>query len=172
MELIDLIPNSMSFRVITTLELRDGDEVPVGFTGRVKLLEENSVIAVAWYADGQLQNPGKHHPAYRRFRPDGRLKYEMFYLHGLLHDPADRLPAVRGYYADGKVHYEERYFAGQRNDARDGSAAVRKWRSDGSVRHELHYEHGRRIRDDDTARSSAPTQRTPAPVKYTRPPAH
>ena len=174
MELIDLIPNSMSFRVITTLELAEGDEVPVGFTGRVKLREHDAVVAVAWYADGQLHNPGKHHPAYRRFRSDGKLKYEMFYTHGLLHDPADRLPAVRGFYADGRVHYEERYFAGQRNDARDGSAAVRKWRHDGTVRHELRYAHGRRLREEAVAPDAAAPRPAAAkrPAKYTRPPAH
>jgi hypothetical protein len=174
MELFDLIPNSMSFRVITTLDLVDVAEVPVGFTGRVKLRENDAVVAVSWYADGQLHNPGKHHPAYRRFRPDGRLKFEMFYTHGLLHDPADRIPAVRGFYADGRVHYEERYFAGQRNDARDGAAAILKWRHDGTLRHELHYVHGRRLRDGETAPEPSAARPTASkrPSKYTRPPAH
>ena len=44
------------------------------------------------YRDGQLHNPGRHHPAYRRFRPDGKLKYELFYTHGLLHDPGANTP--------------------------------------------------------------------------------
>lgn len=145
MELIDLIPNSMSFRVITTIDVTDDAEIPVGFTGRVKHHDADHVSAVSWYVDGQLHNPGKHHPAYRRFRPDGRLKFEMFYTHGLLHDPSDTVPAVRGYYADGKVHYEERYFGGRRNDAKDGTAAIRKWRHDGALRHELRYTNGRRV---------------------------
>lgn len=162
MELIDLIPNSMSFRVITTLELHEGDEVPVGFTGRVKLYEDATVVSVAWYSEGQMHNPGKHHPAYRRFRPDGRLKYEMFYTHGLLHDPSDRTPAVRGYYADGAVHYEERFFGGKRNDGKD-SAAIRKWRHDGTLRHELHYIHGRRIRDDEPLPEPTPLPRNSRP---------
>lgn len=147
MELIDLIPNSLSFRVVVTVDLHEGDEIPVGFTGRVKHHDGDHVVAVSWYQDGQLHNPGKHHPAYRCFRHDGRLKYEMFYTHGLLHDPSDQLPAVRGYYADGKVHYEERWFGGKRHDGRDGSAAIRKWRADGSLRHELHYSLGKRLVD-------------------------
>jgi antitoxin component YwqK of YwqJK toxin-antitoxin module len=145
MELIDLIPNSMSFRVVTTIEITDEHEIPVGFTGRVKHFENGVVVYVAWYSDGQMHNPGKHHPAYRRFRGDGRLKYEMFYTHGLLHDPTDTDPAVRGFYADGKVHYEERYFGGKRHDSRNGTAAIRKWRHDGALRHEIHYLQGKRV---------------------------
>jgi len=174
MELIDLIPNSMSFRVVTTLDIHEEGEIPVGFTGRVKHHEQGTITSVAWYADGQLHNPGKHHPAYRRFRPDGRLKYEMFYVHGLLHDPSDHVPAVRGYYADGAVHYEERYFGGKRNDAKDGSAAIRKWRHDGSMRHELHYVHGRRVVDGVPPPDAAPTRSTagrPAPRPPAAPPA-
>lgn len=162
MELIDLIPNSMSFRVVTTLDVHDGDEIPVGFTGRVKHHDDaNTVVAVSWYADGQLHNPGKQHPAFRRFRHDGRLKYEMFYTHGLLHDPSDHVPAVRGFYADGKVHYEERYFGGKRNDGKDGSAAIRKWRADGTLRHELRYDQGRRLMSGTpSAQPAAPTRST------------
>ena len=33
MELIDLIPNAMSFRVITTIDIEDEAEIPVDFTG-------------------------------------------------------------------------------------------------------------------------------------------
>jgi antitoxin component YwqK of YwqJK toxin-antitoxin module len=163
MELIDLIPNSMSFRVVTTIEITDESEIPVGFTGRVKHHENGVVVYVAWYHDGQMHNPGKHHPAYRRFRPDGRLKYEMFYTHGLLHDPTDTDPAVRGYYADGATHYEERYFGGKRHDSRDGTAAIRKWRHDGVLRHEIHYQHGKRVVE------GAPAA---APRRSTRPPAN
>jgi antitoxin component YwqK of YwqJK toxin-antitoxin module len=170
MELIDLIPNSMSFRVVTTIDVREGDEIPVGFTGRVKHHEDDHIVAVSWYADGQLHNPGKHHPAFRRFRHDGRLKYEMFYTHGLLHDPSDHVPAVRGYYADGAVHYEERYWGGKRQDAKDGTAAIRKWRSDGSMRHELHYVAGRRMVDDKvvdpTPTKSSSARPAPRPPRY------
>lgn len=74
MELIDLVPNSMSFRVITTLDIRDEAEIPSNFTGRVRYHEKNAITYVAWYKDGELHNPGRNYPAYRRFRGDGRLK--------------------------------------------------------------------------------------------------
>ena len=148
MELIDLIPNAMSFRVITTIDIEDEAEIPVDFTGRVRRHAGGSVSYVAWYRDGQLHNPGRQYPAYRRFRPDGKLKYELFYTHGLLHDPSASIPAARGYFADGKVHYEERYWAGKRHDGRDGEPAIRKWRNDGTIRHELRYLDGRRLADD------------------------
>lgn len=148
MELIDLIPNSMSFRVISTIDIEDEAEIPVGFTGRVRRHSNGSMCYVAWYREGQLHNPGRRRPAYRRFRPDGKRKYELFYTHGLLHDPTTEMPAARGYFADGKVHYEERYWAGKRQDGRDGIPAIRKWRNDGTVRHELRYIDGRRLADD------------------------
>ena len=147
MELIDLVPSSLSFRVITTIDIDDESEIPTGFTGRVKRHSNGSISYVAWYRDGQLHNPGRSHAAYKRFRPDGKLKYELFYTHGLLHDPGATTPAARGYFADGRVHYEERYWAGKRHDGRDGTPAIRKWRNDGSIRHELHYQDGRRITD-------------------------
>ena len=144
MELIDLVPNSLSFRVFTTINVDDESEIPTGFTGRVRRHVAGSIAYVAWYTEGRLHNPGKNHPAYRRFRPDGRLKYELFYEHGELQDPSPKVPAVRGYYADGSVHYEERYQTGKRQDGKDGTAAIRKWRNDGSLRHEMRYEDGRR----------------------------
>ena len=149
MELIDLVPNSMSFRVISTLDITDEAEIPTSFTGRVRFHEKSAITYVAWYKDGELHNPGRNHAAYRRFRGDGKLKYELFYTHGLLHDPGVSTPAVRGYFVDGRVHYEERYWAGKRRDAKDGTAAIRKWRQDGTLRHELHYRDGRRLRDDE-----------------------
>lgn len=150
MELIDLVPNSLSFRVITTIDVDDEREIPTGFTGRVRrhvAVPVRHVAYVAWYSNGQLHNPGRTHPAYRRFRADGRVKYELFYAHGQLHDPSATTPAVRGFYADGAVHYEERYQTGTRTDGRDGTAAIRKYRNDGSLRHELHYRDGRRTAD-------------------------
>ncbi|MEO7399050.1 MAG: hypothetical protein ABIW84_10840 [Ilumatobacteraceae bacterium] len=144
MELIDLIPNSMSFRMVTTLDVDDEREIPAGFTGRVRRHDCGSVVYVAWYSRGRLHNPGKLHPAYRRFRRDGRIKYDLFYRDGQLDDPTDVVPAVRGYYASGAVHYEEHYSAGIRTDSRNGSAAVTKWREDGSLRHALNYDAGRR----------------------------
>ena len=164
MELIDLIPNSMSFRVVTTIDAHDGDEIPVGFTGRIKHHDEtDGVVAVSWYVDGQLHNPGKHHPAFRRFRHDGRLKYEMFYTHGLLHDPSATTPAVRGYYADGSTHYEEHYWAGKRHDGRNGAAAVRKFRLDGTLRHELRYSEGRRVDEPPKPSDRASNRSSSAP---------
>lgn len=147
MDLIDLMPNSMSFRVVTTIEVDDEAMIPAGFTGRVKRHEHvpfDHVAYVAWYEEGRLHDPGRTHPAYRRFRADGRLKYELFYRSGRLHDPARNMPAVRGYFADGSVHYEERYRNGERNDGPDGAPAIRKFRADGSLRHELHYIDGQR----------------------------
>jgi antitoxin component YwqK of YwqJK toxin-antitoxin module len=144
MELIDLVPNSLTFRVINTIDIEDESAVAAGYSGRVRRYLDGALVYVAWYRDGLLHNPGRSNPAYRRFRPDGKVKYELFYVRGELDDPADDGPAVRGYYADGKVHYQEHYRAGKRNDAADGTAAIRKWRHDGSLRHELHYTNGRR----------------------------
>ena len=155
MEFIDLVPNSLSFRVITTIGIRDEAEIPAGFSGRVRRHTDAGVAYVAWYTDGELQNPGRHHPAYRRFRADGKVKYELFYEHGRLQDPTSKVPAVRGFYANGQVHYEERYQAGSRHDGRDGSPAIRKWREDGSLRHEYHYANGRRLRDKGVAELEA-----------------
>ena len=146
MELIDLVPNSLSFRVITTIDIHDEAEIPARFTGRVRRHTDIGVAYVAWYTDGELQNPGRHHPAYRRFRADGKVKYELYYEHGRLQDPSAKVPAVRGYYASGRLHYEERYQAGKREDGRDGSPAIRKGRDNGSLRHEHHYVDGRRLR--------------------------
>lgn len=144
MELVDLVPNSLTFRVINTTDVNDEADIPDGYTGRVRRYLEGSLVYVAWYRDGLLQNPGRSNPAYRRLRSDGKVKYELFYSHGVLDDPASGAPAVRGFYANGAVHYEEHYRDGKRNDADDGSPAVRKWRNDGSVRHELRYVEGRR----------------------------
>ncbi|MDO8363466.1 MAG: hypothetical protein Q7V88_11260 [Actinomycetota bacterium] len=147
MEFVDLVPNSLSFRVITTLDIEDESAIPADFTGRVRRHADGSIVYVAWYRDGQLHNPGRTHPAYRRFRPDGKLKYELFYTHGLLHDPGATTPAVRGYFADGRTHYIEHYWAGKRQDAKDGMPAIRKWRNDGTLRHEIRYVEGRRMQD-------------------------
>lgn len=151
MDLIDLMPNSMTFKVVVTIDVSDETSIPSDFTGRVRRHEGDRVAYVAWYVGGVLHNPGRNHPAYRRFRPDGRLKYELFYRNGVLEDPGARSPAVRGYYADGTLHYEERYRDGKRNDARDGTAAIRKWRNDGTLRHELHYVDGARVGVDGSA---------------------
>ena len=90
MELIDLVPNSLSFRVINTIDIEDEAEIPQNFTGRVRRHANGSISYVGWYRDGQLHNPGRHHPAYRRFRPDGKLKYELFYTCLLYTSPSPR----------------------------------------------------------------------------------
>lgn len=143
MEFVDLVPNSLTFRVINTLEVRDESEIPTEYTGRVRRYLDGTLVYVAWYRNGVLHNPGRSSPAYRRLRPDGKVKYELFYAHGMLDDPPGGA-AVRGFYADGSTHYEEHYRGGKRHDAVDGTAAVRKWRHDGSLRHELRYADGRR----------------------------
>lgn len=152
MEFVDLVPNSLTFRVINTIEVDDEAKIPANYTGRVRRFADGSMVYVGWYRDGELHNPGRTSPAYRRLRGDGTVKYELFYSHGVLDDPAGGGPAVRGFYADGSVHYEEHYRDGKRNDAADGTPAIRKWRHDGSVRHELRYIEGRRAarhrRDD------------------------
>ena len=144
MELVDLVPNSLTFRVINTLEIEDEAEIPAGYSGRVRRYLAGSLIYVAWYRDGLLQNPGRSNAAYRRLRADGKVKYELFYARGVLADPAGGGPAVRGFYADGALHYEEHYRDGMRHDAANGLPAIRKWRNDGTIRHELHYTDGRR----------------------------
>lgn len=146
MELVDLVPNSLTFRVINTIDIDDESQIPDGYTGRVRYYADRTLIYVAWYRAGLLHNPGRSHAAYRRLRPNGRVKYELFYSHGALNDPANGGPAARGFYADGSVHYEEHFRDGMRHDADDGTPAVRKWRNDGSIRHELHFVRGRRMR--------------------------
>lgn len=145
-ELIDLIPNAMSFRIVTTIEVDDEAQIPANFTGRVRRSAGGSLVYVGWFHDGLLHNPGRLHPAYRRLRANGNIKYDLHYSHGKLQDPAATLPAVRGYYAGGALHYEERYTAGLRCDGADGTAALIKWREDGTLRHELRYRNGQRIR--------------------------
>ena len=144
MDVIDLIPNSMTFRIVSTLDLEDGEDTPPEFTGRVRRHSTGRPVSVAWYHCGLLQNPGRHHPAFRSFRAAGQVKCEMYYTVGSLQDPNASTAAVRGYYASGDLHYEERWFRGLRQDGIDGAAAIRKWRADGSLRHELHYDRGAR----------------------------
>jgi hypothetical protein len=141
---VDLLPNSLSFRVITTIDVDSESEIPDGFAGRVRLRTGGTLVYVAWLADGLLDDPTRRMPAYTRYRPNGRVKYEMHYRRGLLHDP-DGEPAVRGYFANGAVHYEEHYREGRRHDGPGGVAAIRKWRPDGSLRRELHSYYGRPV---------------------------
>lgn len=142
MELINLVPNSLSFRIISTLDISDESEVPEGFTGRVRLSAGDYLAYIAWYEGGKLHNPSRNQPAFRRFRRDGRVKFEMFYTEGEVHDPNPTTPAVRGYFDNNSVHYEERFHFGRRNDGADGSPAIRKYRADGTIRHDLRYSQG------------------------------
>ena len=143
---MELLPNSMSFRVINTIDVMDDSQIPADFTGRVRRAFDSDQRYVAWYTDGRLDDPTRGYPAYRVHRAAGQVKYEMHYRLGVLHDPDPDTPAVRGYYANGGVHYEERYCDGRRHDGARGEPAVRKWRANGTLRHELHYHHGTRIR--------------------------
>ena len=145
MSVVELLPNSMSFRVISTLEVDDESEIPVDFSGRVRRSFNGAESYVAWFTEGVLDNPGRNHPAYRRYRADGQVKYEMYYEKGKLQDPSEREPAVRGFFANGRLHYEEHYREGKRSDAASGEPAVSKWRADGTLRHQLRYRNGKRI---------------------------
>ena len=136
---MELLPNSMSFRVIATIDVDDESQIPADFTGRVRRTFPSLQRYVAWYSGGHLDDPTKGYPAYRVHRADGQVKYEMHYHGGVLQDPDASTPAVRGYFASGAIHYEERYRQGRRHDGPRGEAAVRKWRANGTVRHELHY---------------------------------
>ena len=144
MEIIDLMPAAQTFRLVATLDMPDGTDVPIGFSGRVRFYDNHQIVAVAWYEDGRLHNPGHSHPAFRRYRSSGEVKFEMYYEYGVLTDPSPTIPAVSGYYADGATHYVERYTQGLRSDT-EGGAAVSKWRQDGTLRHELHYLNGVRV---------------------------
>jgi hypothetical protein len=143
---MELLPSSMSFRIVTTLDVADEGEIPPSFEGRVRRTFGDASRYVAWYSQGLLADPSRSDPAYRRYRSSGEVKYELHYTNGMLQDPNPSTPAVRGYFANGIVHYEERYTLGRRHDTANGSAAVRKWRSDGTFRHELHYRDGQRLR--------------------------
>jgi hypothetical protein len=142
---MELLPNSMSFRVITTIDVVDDAEIPSDFTGRVRRSFQSAQRYVAWYTGGRLDDPARGYPAYRVHRADGQVKYEMHYRDGALNDPDPKTPAVRGFYSGGGLHYEERYQNGRRSDGPRGEAAVRKWRSNGTIRHELSYRDGVRI---------------------------
>jgi hypothetical protein len=143
-DLMDLLPNSMSFRFVATIDMLEGDLVPLGFTGRVRASEAGRLTTVRWLSNGELDDREPRFPAFVRFRPDGRTKQIRHYRQGRLHDPAPGEPAVVGYFANGAVKYREHYRYGRRHDAGD-RAAITKWRVDGSLRTEHHYYEGLRI---------------------------
>lgn len=62
MELIDLVPNSMSFRVITTIEVDDEKEIPTGFTGRVRRRHQRQVGLCRVVRRWSAPEPEPHSP--------------------------------------------------------------------------------------------------------------
>lgn len=141
---MDLLPNSMSFRFVSTLDLSDDDTVPRGFTGRVRRSSHGRPESVEWFSLGELDDPEPRTPAFVRFRENGDTKQSRHYRQGRLHDPTPSEPAVVGYFADGSVKYCEHYRYGRRHDFGE-QAAITKWRNDGSVRAAHHYYGGMRI---------------------------
>ena len=154
---MDILPNSMSFRFVTTLVVEGDDDIPADFTGRVRTSTNGVLESVAWFNRGELEDPGPRTPAYSRYRSDGAVKQVRHYRLGRLHDPAPGFPAVQGFYANGARRYEEHFRYGRRHDS-GGRPAIVKWRLDGSVRVELHYYEGLRIEMIDPA----PRARHPA----------
>jgi hypothetical protein len=141
---VELFPNSVSFRVVTTIDVEQESDVPVGFSGRVRVVVGDVVESIAWYDRGVMEDPSSRTPAYVRLRQDGHHKQERHYRLGRLHDPEPGIPAVRGFFADGTIRYEEHYRYGRRHDS-DGRPAIMKWRADGSVRSQRRYYEGFRV---------------------------
>lgn len=133
-----LLPNSLSFRMVSTITVADPDEIPDDFTGRVRVEDDGHLDRVLWLDSGQLDDPVSDVPALTRYRADGAVKQERHYRLGRLHDPEPGVPAVRGYFADGAIKYEEHFRYGWRHDAGD-VPAIRKWRADGTLRTVRHY---------------------------------
>jgi hypothetical protein len=142
--MVELLPNTLSFRMVVTLDVESESEIPDWFTGRVRKLTDGELEYVAWFDRGRMDDPGPRTPAYVRYRLNGEAKQERHYRLGRLHDPSPAQPAVRGYFANGAVRYEEHYRYGRRHDS-NGRAAITKWRLDGTVRARWHYYEGLRI---------------------------
>jgi hypothetical protein len=142
--LVDLLPNSMSFRFVSTIETRSVDAVPPGFTGRVRVVTGGRLECVVWFSGGDMDNPEPRTPAFVRYRQNGKPKQVRHYRMGRLHDPALGHPAVEGYFADGSIKYREHFRYGRRHDC-GASPAITKWRNDGGVRVQHHYYEGLRI---------------------------
>jgi hypothetical protein len=132
------MPNSMSFRMVSTIIVGDPAEIPPGYTGRVRVENGLALDSVLWLDGGQLDDPATDVAAVTRYRSNGSVKQERHYRLGRLHDPEPGVPAVRGYFVDGALRYAEHFRYGWRHDAGD-RAAIRKWRADGSLRTTRHY---------------------------------
>lgn len=141
---MEILPNTLSFRMVVTIDVESESEIPDGFSGRARRWIGDALDYSAWYHRGKLEDPAPRTPAYVRYRHDGQAKQERYYRLGRLHDPAPDRPAVRGFFANGAIKYEERYRYGRRHDA-NGRPAIVKWRLDGSVRAERHYVEGQRF---------------------------
>ena len=135
---VDRLPNSLSFRMVTTLTVNHEHQIPNGFSGRVRIVDGTRTLAVHWYDHGQLHDPAHDVPAVTIHRADGAVKQVRHYHRGRLHDPEPGVAAVRGYFSTGALKYAEHYRHGWRTD--DGETpAIRKWRADGSLRTVRHY---------------------------------
>lgn len=150
---MERLPNSLSFRKVTTLDLTDERAVPPGFTGRVRLGVAGVLRSVQWYERGELHDPAHDVPAVTTLRPSGDVKQVRHYHRGRLHDPEPDVPAVRGFFADGTLKYAEHFRFGWRSDAGD-TPAIRKWRSDGTLRTFRRYRNNVRIDRPDTESSA------------------
>jgi hypothetical protein len=141
---VDLFPNTLSFRVVTTLDVDSESQIPAMFTGRVRKSANGVLEYVAWFNKGVMENPAPRTPAFIRYRATGLPKQECHYRLGKLHDPEPGQPAVRGYFADGTPRYVEHFRYGRRHDARESPAILRR-RLDGTVRSVVHYHDGERV---------------------------
>ena len=141
---MDLLPNSMSFRFVATIDLSGDAPVPKRFTGRVRRSIAGRLESVEWFSNGEWDDPEARTPAYQRVRSDGSPKQTRHYRQGRLHNPTPGEPAVVGYFADGSIKYREHYRYGRRHDAGD-QPAITKWRNDGTIRTVHHYYEGLRI---------------------------
>lgn len=149
---VDMLPNSMSFRYVASIDVQSIEGIPEGFTGRVRVSNRGRLDTVAWFCNGRLDDPDSRTPAYIRYRHNGRPKQVRHYREGRLHNPSPNDPAVIGYYENGVVKYREHYRYGRRHDA-GSEAAITKWRSDGSLRARHNYYEGMRIEAIDTGDS-------------------
>lgn len=141
---VDILPNSMSFRFVATIDVTSPRAIPPGFTGRVRVSNGGRLDTVMWFCRGELDNPEPRTPAYIHFHQHGKPKQVRHYRQGRRHDPTPGQPAVEGFFADGSRKYREHYRYGRRHDSGD-VPAITKWRNDGSVRTVHHYYEGLRI---------------------------